>query len=260
MVMQRAPGRNAFPLLVLALIATCVVALATDSLVPLLLLFALYWAGMVGLLVRLHTVPARAVEERLVRAGLDRDRLAYSSLLGWLEERVENEPACEPLHALVDWLRTNAPPRAEPPSVCHGDFWFGNLIVSPRGVTLLDWTQACLAQPELDLGWISIQHYSRLALPLPEWALGLSAALLRPFAWLLMGATRWCYRLVRPVDPERVRYFGVFSAGRVLAHVTSLRAREDGSDAAMLSAWGSAATLRLLRRRVRRTTGIDLEL
>ena len=82
---------------------------------------------------------------------------------------------------------------------------------------------------------------------------------MRPFAWVLMGATRWFYGLVRPVDRDRLHYFTVFSAARVLSHVLLLRARSERTDAAMLSAWGSPASLRLLRRRVRRITGIDLE-
>ena len=52
-------------------------------------------------------------------------------------------------------------------------------MVSPTRVTLLDWTQACLTHPEFDLGWMCIQHYSRLPVPLPEWLLAL---LLRLFA------------------------------------------------------------------------------
>jgi hypothetical protein len=105
-----------------------------------------------------------------------------------------------------------------------------------------------------------IQHYSRLPVPLAEWLLASLAVVLRPFAWLLMGATRGFYRLVRPVDRERLRYFTAFSAARVLADVTSLRAQGGAGDQAMLSAWGSPGTLRLLRRRVRRITGVDLEI
>ncbi len=260
MVMERARGWNAFPVLALALVGASVLAFATASVLPLLLLVGLYWAGMTRILIRLHGVSGRDVEARLVRAGLERDRLSYGAFFAWLEQRDGLEERLRPLCGLVDWLREKAPPRADPPCVCHGDFWFGNLMVSPRQVTLLDWTQASLTHPEFDLGWMSIQHYSRLPAPLPEWLQAPLAGALRPFAWVLMGATRWFYRLVRPVDRDRLLYFTVFSAARVLAHVLLLRASSERADAAMLLAWGSPATLRLLRRRVRRITGIDLEI
>jgi aminoglycoside phosphotransferase (APT) family kinase protein len=264
MVMQRARGRNAFSVLMLALVGAWVLAAASTSILPVLLLIALYWAGMTRILTRLHRIPGNEVEAMLVREGIEQDRLSFDSLLTWLEQRAGSEESrksgSERVSDLIDWLRENAPAPADPPSVCHGDFWFGNLMLSLRRVTVLDWSQACLTHPEFDLGWMSIQHYSRLPMPLPESLLSLLAAILRPFAWMLMGATRGFYRLVRPVDRERLQYFTAFSAARVLAHVMSLRARSGSGDDAMLSAWGSPATLRLLRKRVHRITGIDLEI
>jgi aminoglycoside phosphotransferase (APT) family kinase protein len=264
MAMERAPGRNAFSVLMLALAGASVLAAATTSILPVLLLVALYWAGMTRILTRLHRLPGSEVEAILVREGIEQDRLSFDSLLTWLEQRAGSEESRKSgsgrVSDLVDWLRENAPVPADPPSVCHGDFWFGNLMLSLRRVTLLDWSQACLSHPEFDLGWMSIQHYSRLAVPLPESLQAPFAAILRPFAWMLMGATRGFYRLVRPVDRKRLQYFTAFSAARVLAHVMSLRARSDSGDDAMLSAWGSPATLKLLRKRVQRITGIDLEI
>ena len=41
--------------------------------------------------------------------------------------------------------------------VCHADAWFGNMLVDDGGlVALLDWEDACLADPALDL---APQHY-----------------------------------------------------------------------------------------------------
>ncbi len=35
--------------------------------------------------------------------------------------------------------------------LCHGDFWGGNILISPRGEVVIDWNRACYGNPLADL-------------------------------------------------------------------------------------------------------------
>ena len=91
------------------------------------------------------TVPGLSPVEPLerLRAGLD--------LLD------EHRPAFE---LALRWLRDHRPP-ARPPTVVHGDFRIGNLLVDPeRGLeAILDWELAHLGDPLEDLGWLCVRAW-----------------------------------------------------------------------------------------------------
>jgi aminoglycoside phosphotransferase (APT) family kinase protein len=58
------------------------------------------------------------------------------------------------------WLADNAPPDAAEPTLVHGDFRNGNLIVGPDGVrAVLDWELAHLGDPVEDLGWLCVKSW-----------------------------------------------------------------------------------------------------
>jgi aminoglycoside phosphotransferase (APT) family kinase protein len=53
------------------------------------------------------------------------------------------------------WLEAHCPPPPRRPSLVHGDFRNGNLMIGPEGVrAVLDWELAHVADPMEDLGWI----------------------------------------------------------------------------------------------------------
>lgn len=53
------------------------------------------------------------------------------------------------------WLAERRPVETGPPSVVHGDFRLGNLIVGPEGVVaVLDWELVHAGDPLEDLGWL----------------------------------------------------------------------------------------------------------
>ena len=256
-LMERAAGRSLMGVVILGAVGVMALGVAL-SWIPLLVFLATYWFVMVRLLLRLHDVPGSAVRARLGAAGVGPERLSSDAILDEMEEWVERDGR-DGRRLLMRWLRESAPNESEPQVVCHGDFWFGNLMAGLRGVVVLDWTQARLSAREFDLGWIRIQHYSRIPLPLPEPAYDVLASLIRPLAWLLLGANGWIYGLVHPVDPDRLRYFTVLNAARILLAVEDRRRSCDpkrASGDALLLAWGSPITRALLRRRLCRLTGI----
>ncbi|MGI9431045.1 MAG: phosphotransferase, partial [Myxococcota bacterium] len=205
-----------------------------------------------------HAVPGGDVARALDEAGIPPERLRPDRALEELAELVAaaDRPGAR---AVFDWLSENRPAPTETPSVCHGDFWYGNLMWSRRGPYLIDWTQAGLGRRELDLGWMSIQHYSRLPLPVPDPWFDWIWVPVRPFVWSFMAPVRWIYRLIGRADRQLIDYFAALCALRLLAHGEFLRKRMgDGPRPAELAAWGSEHTNALLCWRLRRITGVEI--
>ncbi|MCZ7525113.1 MAG: phosphotransferase family protein [Acidimicrobiia bacterium] len=58
------------------------------------------------------------------------------------------------------WLEERVPPGPEAPTLVHGDFRNGNLVVGPEGVrAVLDWELAHLGDPVEDLGWLCVRSW-----------------------------------------------------------------------------------------------------
>jgi aminoglycoside phosphotransferase (APT) family kinase protein len=73
----------------------------------------------------------------------------------------------------IEWLRENRPTGPEPTVLCWGDARFANMIfgVDLSIVAAVDWEQATLASPELDLGWFlyALCHYTDgIGVPHPD--------------------------------------------------------------------------------------------
>jgi len=96
------------------------------------------------------------------------------------------------------WLDANRPPSSEP-TVVHGDFRLGNLMVGEDGLrAVLDWELAHLGDPMEDLGWLCVRAW-RFGSALPVAGVGDYDELYAAYA----GASG------RPVDPEAVRWWEV---------------------------------------------------
>jgi len=60
----------------------------------------------------------------------------------------------------VRWLRRHNTDDAPKPSVIHGDFRLGNLLVSDQGISaVLDWELAHLGDPMEDLAWLCLRTW-----------------------------------------------------------------------------------------------------
>jgi aminoglycoside phosphotransferase (APT) family kinase protein len=113
-----------------------------------------------GALARIHRIDARAPElgflararEHRAPAQVELDR--YRDILRGIAP--EPHPALE---LAVRWLGRRIP-RPEAPSVVHGDFRMGNLIVGADGLrAVLDWELSHTGDALEDLGWFCVKSW-----------------------------------------------------------------------------------------------------
>ncbi|MGW4798268.1 phosphotransferase family protein [Nonomuraea sp. NPDC004297] len=98
-------------------------------------------------------------------------RPAEDPLLSWREVLDQlGEP--HPVFELALRRLAGTRPRGRRPTVVHGDFRNGNLIVGPEGIrAVLDWELAHAGDPLEDLGWLCVKAW-RFGSPLPVGGFG----------------------------------------------------------------------------------------
>jgi aminoglycoside phosphotransferase (APT) family kinase protein len=145
-------------------------------------------------LAALHAMPVDAVDGLAVSDPLEQTRML-------VEGMAEPHPA---LDLGLRWLTANRPdPR--PPTIVHGDFRLGNMVVDARGLaSVLDWELAHVGDPMEDLGWLCVRAW-RFGEKAPVAGLGQYDELLDAYAeasgravdadvvgwWELLGCLRW---------------------------------------------------------------------
>jgi aminoglycoside phosphotransferase (APT) family kinase protein len=125
-----------------------------------------------AVLARLHGVPMDELPG-VERAGepLARLRTAYGG----------DGPPPPGLALGLRWLAEN-PPEPGPPSLVHGDYRLGNLMVGPDGLAaVLDWELVHTGDPLEDLGWLCAKVW-RFGSPQPAAGLGSREQLLTAYA------------------------------------------------------------------------------
>ncbi len=100
----------------------------------------------------------------------------------------------------IRWLKGHLPPTAAP-TLVHGDFRLGNLIVGPDGVrSVLDWELAHVGDPMEDLAWVCVRSWRFGSDDRPVAGVGQRKDLFR--AYEAAGG--------RNVDPATVRWWEIF--------------------------------------------------
>ena len=110
--------------------------------------------------------------------------------------------------AAFRWLEDNMPAydASRGPTLVHGDFRLGNLIIDTKGVAaVLDWEMAHIGDPAEDLGWLTVNSWRFGNRSLPVGGLGTEADLLAGYAreggaeiapsalvfWRIFGSLNW---------------------------------------------------------------------
>jgi aminoglycoside phosphotransferase (APT) family kinase protein len=130
--------------------------------------------------------------------------LAYEDQLGrWTEVLRLTDVPVPTFEWALRYLQTNRPPENDP-TVVHGDFRLGNLIVGPEGVrAVLDWELVHLGDPLEDLGWLCARPW-RFRGPSPVGGMGEYEELLEAYE----SESRVT------VDVEQLRWWEVFATLR----------------------------------------------
>jgi aminoglycoside phosphotransferase (APT) family kinase protein len=142
-----------------------------------------------GIMAAIHRIPVDQVP------GLTSSD-PIESMRGTLDSLGEPHPAFE---VALRWLDANRP-EPRPPTVVHGDFRTGNLMVDPeRVVAILDWELAHLGDPLEDLGWFCVRAWRFGADDQPAGGFGSREEL-----WAAYEAAGGA-----PVDPEAARWWEI---------------------------------------------------
>jgi aminoglycoside phosphotransferase (APT) family kinase protein len=165
---------------------------------------------------RLHALDPAPLARALGRVG---------TLEGYLDTEAGRiaRAKLDGLLPLVEWLRAQRPPETAT-AICHGDFHPQNVLVEDGRVTgVLDWPNALVADPALDVAaTVNILTF------VPAGLVSMPAAL----RWVARAAQPWLarrylarYRRGRAVDGARLAYYQVAVALRALVRAGESRRR-----------------------------------
>jgi aminoglycoside phosphotransferase (APT) family kinase protein len=146
---------------------------------------------------RIHAIPTAGLPA--LRTIAVEEQLAYHRRM--LDRLGEPQPTFE---LALRWLRRHAPGPV-PPTLVHGDFRHGNLIIGPEGLrAVIDWELPHFGDPMEDLGWICVKSWRFGVAEKPVGGFGVRADLFRGYE--AAGG--------RKVDPERVHFWEVLGSLR----------------------------------------------
>jgi aminoglycoside phosphotransferase (APT) family kinase protein len=255
LVMERVPGRAMFSLL--PWLFAVGFALTWAKLGALAIALGIGWYALaVWLQHKLHVLPVSAIERSIAERGIDPADFGVDGCLDRLDARLArlDLKAFEPGLA---WLRSN-PPAARAAVVCHGDYWAGNVMISPLGrVSLIDWGNAAIAPPEFDLGWNLVQDCGDLS-PADrdrESMVGRLFAAVHVAVRLVLLPHRWLYRVFGRLDSEALDYYTAFHCMRILIWSYE-REAADGSQ----NPWSSRRARTAVASRFANITRVELEM
>jgi aminoglycoside phosphotransferase (APT) family kinase protein len=206
-------------------------------------------AGAAGVLLgtaqaQLHNLPADEAMRALTR--FDHSTWTPHRLLADIQQLAEvtGEPL---LVELAHWLDERWPAAPATPSLCHGDFHPGNVLVEDMRLTgVIDWTNFASGHPEFDVA------ITRLIL-----SIGLVAEDDRPIVTELLRGHEQAYQVVRSVDSALVRYYTVLRAARAMARIVAAQHGAELRGAAPDGyAWSQPRPYAAIRKVIRDETGL----
>jgi aminoglycoside phosphotransferase (APT) family kinase protein len=198
-----------------------------------------------------HRLDAQPLLDAFAAAGIDRRAAGPDH---WLDvsERSMDRWNLDGLSPGLEWLRANRPPDPTRLSICHGDFFGGNILEAGRRITgILDWNLVTVADAAFDVGGqMAVSEMSPIVAPLP---IRLAAT---GIGQLLARGLRRAYP-VSDLDPDAVRYYAVMRAFTEMAYklAAQTRVRETGVPERMPT-WRPAQCARYILDR----TGVSVEL
>lgn len=110
-------------------------------------------------LARIHAIPLTPDLDFLLRPN--EGQSPATAALAIIRETVAGLGLARPVWAwALRWLEHHAPPPSGPPTLLHGDFRIGNLLVTPEGLRgVIDWEFAHVGDPLEDMAWPLVRDW-----------------------------------------------------------------------------------------------------
>ncbi len=205
-------------------------------------------------LARLHSLDPIPLEKALKDRGISPNRLSaerrIADIFSWIETW-----KLDRFRPLAEWLQTRHPAPGQI-SICHGDPHPMNMLIYKGKLAgMIDWEEAQLGHPALDVG--AFCGHIRTLQPFP----------LASGSW----TSHWQQRLVdrhiaayerhRRIDRKAVRYYETEFLGRVIVYIAMRRIRRtEGETVAGNPLMDSPRAVRLIQMHLEATTGIEIPL
>jgi aminoglycoside phosphotransferase (APT) family kinase protein len=155
-----------------------------------------YLAGRI--LAKVHSIDVSAFVDLQRRSPEEIVESLYRDYRAWSERRPVFELAFR-------WIRERMPTPESAPTLAHGDFRNGNLIVRPDGIAaVLDWELAHVGDPLSDLGWLCTGAWRFSEIDKPVGGFGSRGDLIAGYE--AAGGRR--------VDPEALKFWEVLGSLR----------------------------------------------
>jgi aminoglycoside phosphotransferase (APT) family kinase protein len=171
-----------------------------------------------------HRLESQPLIESFAAAGIDRHAAGPDHWLDVSEASIVRW-GLDGARAGLEWLRTNRPPDPERLSICHGDFFGGNILEDRGRITgILDWNLVTVADAAFDFGGqVAVSEMSPLEAPLPIRVIATG------IGQLLARGLRRAYP-ASDLDDDAVRYYAVMRAftEMVFKLAAQARVRETG--------------------------------
>jgi aminoglycoside phosphotransferase (APT) family kinase protein len=168
-------------------------------------------------MLRLHATPLEPVMARLSAAGIDTRELSLDFVLAQMAELARAVGDPELSRSLERLERTRPAERTR--VLCHCDVNPNNVLVADDGSwSLIDWTDARLGEPELDVGGAA-EMFTLVGLTVPR-------LLRRPLEWFgrwAAGRMLSTYSARAPFSLERARWYQSLARTRLLLQIEASR-------------------------------------
>jgi aminoglycoside phosphotransferase (APT) family kinase protein len=162
----------------------------------------------------LHSLPLESVLDACERAGLAPEGLSLQAALERLKARARAEGTGS-LVQIFNWVSESKILIGRPAVLCHGDF-FPNQVLAENGriTGVIDWSDACVGPPELD---VAIIVAGMETLPVPLGAVGHIVVKSRVRRFFN------AYRKRAPLDAEALAHADVLRCAHSLVAVAERR-------------------------------------
>ncbi len=163
------------------------------------------WSIMAATHFRLHQLPVEPLQNAMATAGIPLSAITLEGRLDTLRV-ASGQDGLAGLRPVVAWLDANRP-QQQRPAICHCDFQPFNILLDNARVSgVLDWANAMIGDPAMDLGF-TLVAIANAPIQIP----GVLEVLVRHKLRAAARAYSRAYRRLNELDEGAIDYYQVFA-------------------------------------------------